>query len=198
MALNNTATYINDLINAGPDAQSNLYYLAFYGKRLDELGEAFQQGLTVRSSQITLPTATHGIQTNHFMTVSVDLPKAEIQLDKKISITFRVDANYKAYKYLLEQQAKTSVANMGYASNDVPLGIQDGGLLIKLFSLRQGITEDTINTDSGKYKPLYQFRNCWIKEITPLSYNYDSTDAQTVTVTIVFFDYDDPQDMVTL
>ena len=116
--ISNTSSYLSTLIGAGEDAHQNLYYVKFLGSSDFENAD-MSNALKVRADDISLPTASHGTDPISYMTVSMDRPNATYEIDKSLSISFRVDENYEIYKFLLDRQAKTSKANLGYAGDYV-------------------------------------------------------------------------------
>lgn len=190
-------TYINTLISAGADAMKNLYYIEFTGSLIDN-DENTKVGLTVRNRDFSFPGLTHGTDTQSFMTVSVDFPKAEITGDKTLTLNFRVDSNWDAYKYLLKQQAVTSVANLGFAANDVPKA-ENGGVTINVYALDDPITDkNQLDPDAQKtnFKKMYEFKYCWVKSLTGLTFSYNNATPQTVSASIGFWDFKDPQNLL--
>lgn len=199
MALNDTNSYLKDLINAGADAMTNLYYVKFSNPSIIDKDTSLSQSMTVRVNNITLPTATHSTSTKSFMTVSVDTPKSEIQITKKFDISFRLDDNYEIYKKLLSLQANTSKANLGYASNDMPLVGDNSHLSVSVYAIRQALTtDDQVDPDKyeGFYQKMYEFRDCWISSVKLDGYDYSNSNELTVTASIYFCDYDDPQSLL--
>lgn len=196
MTLNNTSSYLTDLIKAGADAMTNLYYVKFSNLSIIDKSDPLSQSMTVRVNNITLPTATHSTSTKSFMTVSIDTPKAEIQITKKFDISFRLDDNYEIYKRLLDLQANTSKANLGYASNDIPA--DNSSFSVSVYAIKQALTTDD-QVDPHKYKDFYQkmyeFRDCWIGSVKLDGYDYSNSNELTVTASIYFCDYDDPQSL---
>ena len=203
--ISNTNNYLSSLINAGADAMTNLFYVKFSGGLVDEIAPS----LIVRLSDISLPTATQETFTINYMTTSLDVPKADISIDKKLDITFRLDSNYELYQYLLKQQALTSIPNLGYASNiapDEPLlsstnPNKDSGLEIKLYSMKTEVkagNQESPQEDNTtpNYQLMYTFKYCWISEITPPSYSYSNSDALTVKASFYFYEYSDPQNQL--
>lgn len=189
MGIANTQTnqYIKNLIAAGADAMKNLYYLEFRGSLLEDVS----QSLKVRVSDFKPPTASQGTNSVNYLTVGLDFPSTSISIDKTISFTFRVDENYSLYKYLLAQQSSTMNANKGWAINRVPDNNDStNGLTIKAFVYDRQLG-DSID-DEENYRNIYTFRYCWISSINGLSFSYDSSGAQTLSVTIKFMDFDDP------
>ena len=198
--LNNTNNYLSSLVGAGADAMSNLYYVQFIGGHIDNQTSVM---LTVRNSEITFPTVSHPTDKKHFMTTSMDAPKAEINIEKRLSIRFRLDSDYQVYKFLLAQQAETSVPNLGYASNRIPdEANSNNGFKIIVYAPTTEISQfsqeapEMLGTTAG-YTKLYEFRYCWISDLTPPSYTYSSASPLTIGANIYFYEYDDPQSLLT-
>lgn len=183
-----TKNYVSDLIKAGSDALTNLYYLQFNGGELEKITNA----LKVRSGDFTPPAFSQTTDTKNFMTVSVDMPKPEIQGEKKLSFTFRVDENYLVYEALVKQKKKTSISNLGYINPNVD---KDGNHFTVQVYAYNGMNTGVGDT-SGSFKKLYEFRNCWIREINGLTYGYDSSTPLTVKVEVSFQDFDDPENLL--
>lgn len=190
-------SYISTLINAGADAMRNLYYVEFTGSEIDN-NEVVKTGLTVRNKDFSFSGLTHDVDTQTFMTVSIDLPKASISGTKEITLNFRVDANWKVYQYLLTQQAKTMVGNLGFAANDVPDPTK-GGFDVNVYALDETINKSEQLDPSEQEKhftKMYTFKYCWIKSLNGLQFNYNSPTPQTVTAQIGFWDFEDPQNLL--
>ena len=186
LANNSTSQYITSLINAGSDAMKNLYYLEFKSGVLENAS----QSLKVRTQDFKPPTASQGVHTVNFMTVGVDMPTAEINLDKTLSFSFRLDENYNLYKFLLAQQSTTFNGNLGYAINRVPDDSdQTYGFTIKAYIYDRTLG-DSID-DESNYRNMYTFRYCWIPSISGLQYSYDSANVLTLSATVKFWDMDD-------
>lgn len=216
MTLGNTTTYVDALIDAGADALSNLYYIQFISNgNTGYVDSTISTALTVRSTQVSLPTATHTDKERHFLTTSANFPVSEIQLDKQFSITFRIDSHYDVYRFLLRQQAVTAIPNLAYAASELSEekeallknGDQNNkGFTVKFFSMAQGVSNTVYETPaiSGDgfipsqhgYTPLYEFSYCWIEKLTPLEFGWDKADAQTVQASINFMKYLDPQNLL--
>ena len=185
MALTNpTSSYVTELINAGPDALSNLYYLEFEGGVLGDVTNK----LKVRATDFTPPAFNQPTDTKNYMSVSVDLPKPEIQGDKKLSFTFRVDEYFQVYKALIEQKKKTSVTNFGYVNPNVHLSENNFTVKVYIYKgQKEGLNHD------DEFKPIYIFENCWIREINGLTFSYDSATPLTVKVEVSFQKFTDPE-----
>ena len=192
--ISNTSSYLSTLIGAGEDAHQNLYYVRFLGSSDFENAD-MSNVLKVRADDISLPTPSHGTDSISYMTVSMDKPNANYDIDKSISISFRVDDNYEVYKFLLDRQAKTSKANLGYAGDYVQGS--DNYFYIAVYAMTKPVTTEaqedpTTAANSAGFKVLYRFRHCWIPSINGLSVSYSGANVQKVTAKIFFWDYIEP------
>ena len=192
--ISNTSSYLSTLIGAGEDAHQNLYYVRFIGSSDFENAD-MSNVLKVRADDISLPTPSHGTDSISYMTVSMDKPNANYDIDKSISISFRVDDNYEVYKFLLDRQAKTSKANLGYAGDYVQGS--DNYFYIAVYAMTKPVTTEaqedpTTAANSAGFKVLYRFKHCWIPSINGLSFSYSGSNVQKVTAKIFFWDYTEP------
>ena len=159
--ISNTSSYLSTLIGAGEDAHQNLYYVRFIGSSDFENAD-MSNVLKVRADDISLPTPSHGTDSISYMTVSMDKPNANYDIDKSISISFRVDDNYEVYKFLLDRQAKTSKANLGYAGDYVQGS--DNYFYIAVYAMTKPVTTEaqedpTTAANSAGFKVLYRFKH---------------------------------------
>jgi hypothetical protein len=204
MLLDNTNNYLSSLISAGPDAMSNLYYVKFTGTGSGgAIDDATSTALTIRTSNIQgLPAPSHKTNTINFMTTSVDVPAASFDLDKKLTITFRLDSNYALYEFLLERQKSTSIGNLAYAATKIPEESELPGMKIAVYGLIKAVDSKSLETPSedgfsnSNYTKLYEFRHCWISDISTDQYSYGSSNPMTVKASFYYFDYDDPQSLL--
>lgn len=195
-----TNTFLADLIKAGADAMSNLYYVEFSGTFLDS-NEEVKVGLKVRNKDFTTPVFSQSQKNSvHYMTANLDWPMAVVSGDKSLSLNIRLDEDYKIYEFLLRQQAVTSIPNLAFATNHVP-DSNNGGFRIDVYAFDRSKSEDPEApsdpfADPTGYTKLYSFEYCWIKQISGLNYSYDSPTALTLTAEIGFFQYDDPMNLL--
>jgi len=193
-------TYLNELISVGSDAMTNLYKVEFSGGLLDTEYSDLPVALKVRNKDFHPPVFSQDQKnTVSYMTVSVDFPKAVISGTKELTFNFRLDENYRVYQYLLKQQSVTAMGNLGFVTNGVP-DSADGGFKISVYAFDRSLSnnEEQIGdpTNDECYRKMYEFNHCWIKKITGLKYSYNTTDAETLTVTVGFFDFDDPSNLL--
>ena len=188
-------TYIDSLINAGADHQTNLYYIEI-NTNLTDSDDNLKTALKVRNANFNFSGFTQPTYSVHYMTTSVNLPSATFSGEKSFTLQFRIDANYDTYKALLNQQARTSIGNLAFAAGDIP-DYSEGGMDITVYALTEPLTDSppVDPTELEGFKKLYHFKRCWISQLSPLSYNYNGSTALTVTATIRFQDMEDVQNL---
>lgn len=194
-----TNTYVTDLISVGADAMNNLYYLEFEGS-LFSSDEQLKIGLKVRNKDFTPPTFAQSTKnTVNFMTTSLDWPSPVITGDKKLSLTFRLDENYKLYEFFLNQKSVTGNANLAFATNGVP-DSANGGFKITVYAFDRSLSDKIEGiadpTASECYRKLYSFDYCWVQNISGLDYSYNNNGALTLKVDILFFTFEDPMNLL--
>lgn len=186
MALSTTNNYLQSLISAGADAQSNLYLVKFTGGELTNVN----QDLMVRCTGFTPPTISQNSYPVKFLTATIDRPTAKVEVTRRFSLTFRVDANYKAYKAILKQQSVTSNMAQSFVATDIQSLSKNNKLFtVKVEAVDEGVTDAT-NISSTN---LFKFDKCWITAITPPSYTTGDATAAEVTVNISFLTMEDLQ-----
>ena len=190
MALSNTSNFIKDLIKAGPDAQSNLYYLKFtkFG-----INQTLNEFLKVRAGDFTPPAFNQTTDTKKFMTVSVDLPKPEISGEKKLSFTFRVDENYEIYQTLVDWKSFVSVSNLGYVNPNLKRSSGKGLFSVDVYA---HIGTSGIGDPDLDFTKLYSFHSCWIQNLNGLTFSYDNATPLTVKADVCFLEYEDPENLL--
>lgn len=182
---------LSQLVSAGSDAMTNLYYTKFTGV-VGDLKDVVT-ALTIRAGDFKAPAVTQGTHKVNFLTVDSDLPSAKIDYNTTFDLTFRVDQNYSLYKYLKAAQANTSLASMGIAETEVPEPGSPYGLGFEVYAPLKGAHTFSDVGDDGLpqgWSMIYRFGHLWVKKISPLSFSYNNSGEVKVTVTFGFFEYD--------
>lgn len=198
--LSQANNYLEALVQAGADAQQNLFVARFTfqnnspNKNNPELSEA----LTVRCTSFDPPQVSHsGKYVNKFITAYTPRPAAKVQVDRHFDLSFRVDANYFLYKRLLLQQNVTSNPAQSFAASDIQslMDIKAGMLFdVSIWTVQSGVIDYTYGLDSEHNGlNIYNFRNCWIEKIDPLPLNMDQAEAQVVKLSCNFIQMEDLQ-----
>lgn len=188
--LSQSNTYLNDLINAGTDAFSNLFFVEFSGNAVpNDLRLAGDNSVTYRINDFNFTPPTHSKSKKDFMTESLEVPNTSYEFTKSFDIKIRVDKGYKIYKQLLQLQS-----NLDYI-NSTATTLVDNNFNVNVYrasSSENDIDETSDLSVNSSWKKIHGFEYCWISKITPPSFSYDSSDAQTCTVTIKFYKYVGP------
>lgn len=202
LAINNTSYYVSSLLSAGADAMKNMYYIEFGGSSSvleSALGSQYN-ALTIRSTDFTPPTVSQTTKSISYLTTSIDVPTAGMNLDRSFSISFRLDANYNVYKTLKFFQELTSKPTLGFAGTALPSEI-DQELTVTVYSLSNVIVSDSqlvmdsnrdayFNNDAlngNNKKLLYSFHQCWVDKVSiDGTYSYGSANQMTVTASFQF------------
>lgn len=203
MALTLTNNYLETLVNAGADAQQNLFVAQFFFQNAspnstEGNAEAITQAMTVRCTSFDPPQVAHdGKYTNKFLTAYIPRPAAKVNVTRKFDLSFRVDSNYLLYQKLLLQQNVTFNAAKSYVATDIQtLSDHDMSRLfdVEIYSVPYGITSiETYNLGAeNNGLKLYGFRNCWITGIDPLPFS-DQAGPQSVKLSCSFIEMEDQQ-----
>lgn len=180
MALSYSSNYIQELIQAGADAQSNLYMIEITGGDLEDT-----QALTIRASSFQNPDFKQAAPyTVRYVNAYIDRPKAKVEVTRSFDIEFRLDSQYKVYKELQREKEKLFNPEESYTATDILSRKNDNKLLtIKVSVLSSQDASTTI--------PLFEFDYCWINSITPPSYSTENSNASTVKATFNFLQMKD-------
>ena len=191
------SSYLSSLISAGADAHSNLYLVKFISPTsfsFDSIGataESVSNSLSVRCSGIEIPAAEQDSYPVKFVTATIDRPVAKVKLNRELSFTFRVDANFAAYKTLLNIQKKY----FNPVTHEINAHISNDDLFkVEVYYLRDSVSGEVfggnssgVTEDLGKDNNLmYTFSDCWITNIQGLDFSTDDSKALSVSVSVRF------------
>lgn len=180
--LSGTDNYINTLVSASADAQSNLYELEFSG--INSL-EKINNLLKVRCNKFTPPEIQQESYDVKFVTATIPRPRAMTKITRNFTLEFRVDANYEVYKTLLEQFNRTFKPTTSFATNDINKKKDE------LFSVTVKVINEGLLNETPHISAIFKFNSCWISNITPIAYKTGTADPATVTMTINFLQMQD-------
>lgn len=181
MALNVYTNNLQDLIQAGNDAHSNLYEINFQGGVFNS--SEVSQGMTIRTSGFTPPQITQDSYVVKYVTAFVEWPNAKSQVTRNFTLSFRMDANWEIYEKLQEQKNKIFNASHSYASTH----LNENDLFnVTVYTLKDGMSSETVASNDRKM--LYQFRKCWISKVDTPSFSNSSSESIKVDCTINFLE----------
>lgn len=134
-------SYIDDLITVQNDAFDNLYDIAVtFPKQLQ--ASISDIHLRLRSQDVTIPEPKVDGYKIPYKTVEIEKPKPKIIMDRKLSIPFRVDANYALYEVLKEWQELTFTDDGNYT----PLNAgRYGKIIISTYASAEGLSDGRSN-----------------------------------------------------
>lgn len=198
--LTDSSSWLTSLINTGADAMTNLFYVDFMSA--SGLEDEYKQMFTMRVDDISgLPNPKHKSETKKFMTVDVDVPICDFDIDKKLTLKFRLDVNYGVYAKLLALQSGTFMPTKGLATTVID-ALSSDAKGADLFSIKVKVAQNLPMYDTAivnevdynsQFKPLYTFDHCWISKISGVeSYSYDNSGAMTVTAEIYYYNWTGP------
>lgn len=144
-------SYLDDLITVQNDAFENLYDIAItlpssLNARISDIH------LRVRAGDVSIPEEKPQEYSIPYKTVEIKKPKPKIDIERKLSIPFRVDANYEVYK-LLKKWGELVFDGDGYYD---PLNAgKYGKIVVSAYNSAEQI--DTVLNTAVKWT----FENVW-------------------------------------
>ena len=167
--------FINVLISNGADASSNLF-----GATLSLSNGLNNSLLSFRIVNFPqTPQRDVVTQDLPILGTSVTIPVAGSTLKRQSSFVLRVDENYSVYNKLRNLQC---VYDNGYFEEDTS----------KRFNLKiEAFKPSNAIGSSYNYSPIYEwdFYDCYITTVSPLSYSFDSPSTLTTTVGFIYKDF---------
>lgn len=171
--------FITTLINTGADASLNLFQANISLKNSRLVGSSL---LSFRITSIPqTPTRDVVTQDIPYMGTSISIPVAGSTLKRSSSFVIRVDENYKVYSLLRKLQC---VNDDGVFTLD-----KNNRFDLKIEAMRPTQDSSSIYDYCTVYE--WDFSECYITTVSPLAYNYDSSNSATSTVGFIFRDYDE-------
>jgi len=172
MAIVKSNTFLDTLIQTGPDASLNLFSVSF--KPIDD---------TLYNSQLSCRTTTFVTPKRNVVTTDILYQNIKIQkvasgseIDKTVNFNIRLDDNYELLSYL---RSKQCINGLGEFVEDVD----------KRFT----ITVDALKPygsllSNEQYTSIYRwkFYDCYITTVGDISFGYENSGAPNVVVSFVY------------
>lgn len=120
---------VASLLSLGADAMDNMFDVTitppkgltssqnFSSQALSWKDPKFTHDLTIRADGFQPPKFNIKTYKVAYKAVEVDRPATKIEGERQFEITFRLDANYQAYKFLAAWKSLIVQASTGYATN---------------------------------------------------------------------------------
>ena len=153
-----SSNQVTSLLSLGADAMDNMFDISIEPPKgissIENLqgaraglttydSQQFKHNLTIRADGFNPPVFKVKTYEVKYKTVTIDRPATKIEGQRQFDITFRLDANYQAYRFLAAWKSLIMQASSGYATNAL---WDDDGDVADLF----GVGE--INKVFGKIK----------------------------------------------
>ena len=186
--------YIEDLIDIGADAMSNMFEVEFNLMGIQKYSQ-IQNQLKVRIAGFTPPDPKQTTYDVHYRTVSIKKAASKIELERKQTYTFRLDSNYVLYKALREYRNLYCDPTKDYAETAMPTFVKNSTIKVRALStsdLGNDRTARNLLTTGTKDKTLtWIFNHPWIESLKLSEYTTDDSKPQTVTVEILYSSYEE-------
>ncbi len=151
-------SYIDDLVDIQNDAFDNLYDIKIelptnlVGQNTEGIAD---YELRVRAGDITIPEPKLEKYKLFYKTVDIEKPKPKITLERKLSIIFKIDSEYRLYTFLKKWE------NLNFNSNGMyrPLKSGDYGKIAVSAYTGSNISGDDSATQVGQK---WEFYNVWM------------------------------------
>lgn len=174
---------LKSLISTGNDSYSNLYRVTFSGGLLPE----DTQNLTVRCSSFTPPTPSQKTYSVKYVTATIDRPVPKVDITRNFSLEFRLDDYWNVYSQLLRQQKITMNASKSFVDSSIT------SLMPYLFNVKVDRIINLSESNDTNLQRLFNYRGCWIENLTPSGFDTSNSDPVTCTCSINFLEFEDLQ-----
>lgn len=173
-----SSSFISTLINAGPDAMSNLYRATFMFPNSSVNVSNLTESLSCRIMNFTPPQKTTSSATATYLGTSITVEAPGGNIDKVLNFSLRLDEDYAIYKFIRNKQSLDSVGDYFKAKSS-------------LFELTVEAYKSSEAEMSYDPAHTWKFYDCRFLSITPGSLTYDGASAVISNVSFVYSYYDE-------
>lgn len=174
---------LNSLISVGNDAYSNLFRITFSGGTFPE----DTQNLSVRCSGFTPPAPSQKTYPAKYITATIDRPVPKVDINRNFTLTFRLDDYWEVYSELLKQQKQLLHASKSFVSSDSSV------ISSQLFNVQVDRIVRLSESEDEDVQRMFNYRGCWIENLTPSGFNSNGSNPVTCTCSINFLTFEDWQ-----
>jgi hypothetical protein len=162
-------TQVSALIGLGADAMDNMFDVTITppvglttfqnlgaGRAgiLNAADPGFENDLTIRSDGFEPPAFSAKTYKVGYKAVSIDRPSTKMEGEREFKITFRLDANYRAYRFLSAWKSLILQASSGYVTNALwGEGGDEAGLATPVGEINQVFGQVVV---SAMARPIFQ------------------------------------------
>lgn len=184
--------FLSQLIQSGPDAQSNLYRAKF-----TLIGDALKSEQNTIDEKIYLPvrltkysSPARSIQTVSlpYQNISIQIPVASSTLENKLSLTFRLDAGYKLYELLKTSLPLNSWGESGSTTQSITDKYENRTWKIEVNAYSgSGGSESNMYKDTSEVGIInWTYLNCKLLNLPSLGYGYSGTSSMEVSCDFLY------------
>lgn len=170
--------YLSDLINAGPDAFSNIFKVEISDNVENSTSDLEAIKYSTRISNFSTPEKNQATVKLPYQNTYINAALPALSTFNKVTtFSFRVDENYKLYKWL---QNNVQIASSGKKVLDSALNNSTNiTVTIKAFTSN--------NTEVYSWK----FLNCRFIKVSSITYSYDNASFLTVQADFIWSDLEE-------
>lgn len=209
MGNNSNNRALQALTNAGADAYKNMYDCRIAFPWATDKGDT--EVLTVRAQSFAVPALEIEVADRNYHGVSVKVPTPKQNFERKITLTFRMDASYNLFgKFSLWAQTVGDMVSGGVANWAGAIGKLEVEAINGKYSATDvnNYTNDTTNgpgrpgydlaptspngDKSKNINPKWTFYDVWVGKVGQPEFDTESNDAITYDVDFYFGDCDYP------
>lgn len=211
------------LLGLGADAMDNMFDIQIdLPADLPDMAsfESFASNLTIRGDGFQPPKLSVKTYEVKYKAVSIERPATRLEGKREFSITFRLDANYLAYRVLGAWKSMIAQASAGYVTNglfgakgDNPGSGNDVFGTVTVSSLARpiymsadsryrhaGVTDgkftgegtESVGLPTSAELMTWKFEQVWLSDLDEPSYKTDGGDIIKVKATFKFGEFTDP------
>lgn len=172
-------TFISTLINSGSDANLNLYEVTFSPQSNILNVDSSTINNTVSCRVVSFPNLIQKNNTTSdivYQNISIPILNTGSDINRNLGFEIRLDEEYYILEKLRVLQSIDSLGNITYSKD-------------KLINITlTAYTPSTENLNSFTYKSIYswEFYNCYITQISPINFAYDSIGTGRITVNFIY------------
>lgn len=188
---NNSA--VQAMLASGADAQKNMYdvWVTFPWNTNDEVV------LSTRSSSFEIKDAAIGTDERKYHGSTINVPKTQIEFERKFSLEFRLDASYSLYQqFITWHQTVADPVNGGvanWANSTGKVRVQALSGTYAATSVETYIeTNSTYAIKDAEDNAEWTFYDVWVQKVGQPKFNGSEGGALTYSVDFIFGDCDYP------
>lgn len=186
--------FLSQLIQSGPDAQSNLYRAKFtlVGDVLKSKQDTVdgEKGicLPVRLTKYNSPARSIQTVPLPYQNISIQIPVASSTLENKLSLTFRLDAGYRLYELLKTSLPLNSWGESSSTAESVAnkYGKRTWKIEVDAYSGDEGLESTMYKDIPGEGTVNWTYFNCKLLNLPSLGYGYGSTSSLEVSCDFLY------------